>query len=592
MAAQASWQSLEQRPLVQILDTRSIPAPDTSGVFRWKLNMAVNPAGSLCRRSGHAALNLGSGSNWDHHRRSASPREPISCLYENSSPDGVRQLFDGTETKVSLLDNATGEWADILSGMSGGNWKAAGLRDKVVFTNNVDKMQVYTLGGGVTTITELEAGAWVIATPKAFPVTKAKIALQYAGVMVLMNLEVNTVRVANRVHWSDYRDAEKWDPTGASVSGYQDLDEGEVILNALEFAGIVYVFTDRAIWKMFVNSSDPLKPTFGFNRWYSDPVNRIACLAYENAVVSTGKELFWLGRDTIYWANQFSSSPTSADWLLKASGTMFEGPYRIDNAFCASPQAHAISSSEGSGKEVWFSYPRVGSLDGINDYSLVLSFNLDSTVSPFQTADYVDHGYTAFCSFSMGVSAGSDCKYSPSFIGASGTDWCLKSLGVGFAREMVTLITGDPEVNIPDASYAVVEVGYHSIIRGLCPFGMPRREKIVRNLLLDHDTKDDLTFGRLKIGNTYTLQDCNTEAGNCRVLWHDIEDMPLSCPTVSSPENMLAENTRPDIGTEWPMYEEGKHLYYELKVVDANGNPPIGGESAWAGLAWEVLTKP
>lgn len=597
MPKKSEWQKMVQTPLNQVLDTRSRPPEIIQGGFRYKLNMAINSSGKLCRRDGHAQLSLGSESaNWDHHRRDAT-RYPITKIHENTSPEGVRQLFDATEKKISLLDNATGEWSVLADGLTGGNWRIASLRDKVLFTNNADEPLLYTLGDvSAAVIPELQAAGNVVGGA----IRKAKVVIQFAGVEVLMNIEQDdgvggTERFSSRIAWSNYNEADGWvNGGGGDVASYQDLDYGEEILNAVEFGGVIWIFTDRSIWKMFIQQSGT--QVFGFNRWYSEPKNRTACLAYENALVSTGKELLWFGRQTIYWANQFSATPISPDWLSKASGLVFEGDDRIDSVYCESPVADFLPDALGAAKEVWFSYPTISTTAdayGINNWSLVISFDIDSTTSHYQTADYVDHGYTAFGRFSTNEEG--DCKGAPVFIGASGTDYCLKQIGGVYYREMVTLLDGDPYIDIPDAGVILVRSGYYSIVRGMCPFGYPSNDKIVRDLLLDHDTiGDDSLLLQLRIGNSATVQDPNKLDGNCRVLWHTIDTAPLACGYVLSPEELEAEGMRSDEGdaTAWPMEEIGRYLYFEIKIINSAGTPPVGGNTAWASFIWDYMLKP
>lgn len=584
------------------LDTRSRPADLGPGVLRYKLNLAVNSSGKLSRRAGHAALNFGLRSDdpaalpdWDFHRR-GRPRKPVTSLSEVVSPDNVRYLFAAADSTASWLNNDTSEWTDIITNAAAGShWQIASLRDKVVLTNNVDEVKIHTIGSAGTT--DLSA------LPNGINLTKAKVAIQYQNVVLLMNVEIDGNRESNGIYWCDFRDAEYWAETGQSIAGFQYLDDGEVILNAVELAGIVYIFTDRAIWRLFpnVSASSATNSVFGVQRWYSDPKNRANCLAYDNGVISTGKEIFWLGRSTIFWLNQFSSAPASPDWLLKGSGLMFEGAARLDPLFCQSPVAGFVPDATGAAKEVWFSYPQLGTDIGINDQCLVLSFNTDSTVSPYTTADYVDHGYTAFCNFSRTPAEGITCNTSPTFIGASGEDYCLKSIGGVFYREMVTLVVtdGDPDVtaDIADATYAKTQRGYFSRLMFLCPFGLDYREKILRDVILTHDTPYEVTATpnqvSLRVGNSYHLADPLSTAPRGGVQWHDIGTRDLLPPDVDDADKMVKDGTRSDDATEWPdQAEQGAFLYVDLKVQSFTGTAPVGSDSAWSNVGLDYLVLP
>lgn len=594
MARQNEWVTLPMG-LNGPMDSRSRPADLGPGVLRYKLNFAINASGKLSRRAGFSALSFGlrsdspsSVANWNFHRRGAT-REPITLLSEITSPDNLRYLFAGTSSRVSWLNNSTSEWTDIITdGTAGTRWQIAALRDKVVLTNNVDEPRIHTLGGGGTDlISELHS-----ASPLGIGVTQAKVVVQYQNVILLMNVVEDGNRIANRIWWSDFRDAEKWLLADESISDFQDLDDGEQILNAAELGGVLYVFTDRSIWRLFPGSD--AVSAFAVHRYYSEPKNRTACLAYENALVATGKELFWFGRNTIYWMNQFSPTPTSPDWLLRATGLVFEGDTRLDPQFCESPIGGFLPDAAGSSREIWFSYPRIGGDTGVNDYSIVLSFNTDSTVSPFTTADYVDHGFTAFCNFSRATDAGVTCNTNPVFIGASGADYCLKSIGGVFHREMVTLIGANVAEDIPDANYATTQHGYYSELMFLCPFPYDHRDKMMRSLTIHHDTVEQevANLFRMRIGGSYILADPLATTPNCGVLWHEIDDLPAACPDVESLADLAEKGLRQDDATNFEMAEQARFLYTHLKIVAPNGEAPVGTDAAFSTISFDWLLLP
>lgn len=574
-------------PLVGPLDTRSRPAEQLPGSFRWLLNFGVNHSGKRCTHDGFAALDYGAlddvdVTNWDRHFRGAD-RTPLTFGLSVTANDKVRYLYTGDETSVSVLDPATSEWTDVITGMGepGARWRGAYLNNQVLFTNNVDKPQLQTVGGGA---------AAEVPDLNTLQVEAAKVVLQFAGVAILMNTVENGVRYPSRIRYSDRNTMSSWQPASDSVAAFQDLDPDEEILNAVEMNGIVYVFTTLRIWKMFVQVTDDY--IFGFTRWYSDPKNRTACLAYENAVVSSGKETFYLGRETIYWFNQYSANPTSPDWLLKASGTMFAA---IDLAYCQSPVAWFNPASNGSNQEILFSYSRTGA-DGVNDYTLALHQNTESITNPYQTASYIDHGFTMFVSHAVSVEADQVCNAVTKFISASGADWCLKEMGGVFYRKMVTLGTGDSvedprENDIEHAEYGTSSVGYYNLMRGLAPLGYPNDEKIVREVALDHDTPnptDPTNLLKLRLGNSYSIVDANSEADTCRVQWSHIEDdKPLQCPNEATIEEMTDEGQRPDDATRWQSWIQNRQIYFEVTVTGPTGAAPIGADSAWASLTFD-----
>lgn len=545
----------------------------------------------MCRRAGHAALSFGlrsdtpaSTANWDHHRQGAT-REPITLLSEITSPANLRYLFDGTASRVSWLNNGTSEWTNIVTnGAADSRWQIAALRDKVVLTNNVEEPRIHTLGSGTSA---------VIPELQGVGVTKAKVVLNYNNVILLMNVVADGERVANRIWWSDFRDATKWTTGDPSVSGFQDLDDGESILAAVELGGIVWVFTDKSIWRLFVNVT--AESIFGVQRWYSDPVNRTACLKYENTLVSTGKDLFWAGTNSIYTCNQFSTGPSAPDWILKGSGRMFEGPDSIDTAFCESPVAVFSPDATGVSKEVHFYFPKTGSENGINDSGFILSFNNDSVQTAYATSDYTDIGFTALCTFSHATGSGLDCATRPTLIGASGIDYSLKRIGGVFYREYVALIGGDPASDIPDVNYALSQTGYFSELVLPMPFGWPQRDKILRSIILEHETADARTAApnliQCFVGNSYHLADPVGET--CSVQFHDMGPREMLCPDIDSDEKLVADGTRRDDATSWEnLAEQARFLYLRLKITANDGSAPVGSDTAWSAVFFDFLVLP
>lgn len=609
----SEWQTIPQTPLNTPLDTRSTPADLAPGHFRWKLNAGINTSGRLCRRAGYTALDLASESgesvqNWDFHRRGRT-REAANLLFESQSTLGVKRLFAGTPSCLSVLDNDTGEWTELGDGFTDGgfHWSAAELQDKVVFTNNVDDVQFHELGGTTlaTSDTLIERG-----------IRKAKIVAQFAGVTVLFNIEyqgkiegpegeaiTEPKRYSSRVAWGNYLLADDFHLVAGEgesvVAGYYDLDYGDEILNVKELGGNIYIYTRQSIWRMYVQVTDT--SIFGFRRFYSDPDNRTGCLAFDNAILSTGTEHLWLAQESIYRIDQYMSAPERTDWVFKASGRMFGGlgsthSRRIDVRNCQAP----VAEFKAATKEGFFFYPRRPedeTADAIadNDYGLVLN-------TEWKTADYVDFGMTALVSFSKASESGQVCRLDTLFVGASSADYCLKNMSEDvFYRTHVSPIGGDVSADIVDVSYLPIDDGYFTQVIGVCPFGyQSSREKIVRSLTLQHETVDDddgSRYGRLRIGNSFALADPVSTDSRCAVLWRDIKDVdghdiPIECPDEGTLAQMAADNQRPSLSTAWDMYEQGRYLYFDLKIVNENGDEPTGCNSAWASFDWDVFTLP
>ena len=593
------WNTVSLHPLSGPLDTRSRPAEVPVGGWRWKLNWAVTSDGKLCRRSGFSSFysDASSFTNHDYHHQGRT-REPVTFQFESTANDGTRQYFLGTQSSVSLLDPATGLYTDILTGMGAdqSRWRAATLQNELILCNNTDNVQHYNVSTSAKgTIPDLTG---------VLHVTTARFAIQFSGFMLLMNVMQDGVRQGSRVVWSDLNDALSYDPAkvtavtttpidsstglpGApvtsyqqnSLAGFQDLDYGDEILAAAPMLGALYIYTRRAIWRVAA-SGDP-NSVFVFNRVYTEPKNQTACLAYPNTLVSTGTEHWFMSTDGLYKFSPYIPTPERQDWLYRASGLIFRKlDTQLDASYCQSPVMEYVAGA----RELWISWPTTADA-GINSWTLVAQIEQ-------KTADVVDHGFTSLVNFRRTPLTPSSCNEIQDFLGASGVDWSIKSIGGDFQRELWPVT--DPTIDIPLAAGTPLSVGYNSILRALIPLGLTDREKIIRKVLLDCDVtyQDPPCAVRLRIGNSQSLMDVNDTEDVCAPLWRQLKDLPLACPDPAKLSVLKANNQRPAKDLEWSIYDQGVFLYFEMTITNADDSPAIGGDLCCQRLDFEAMALP
>lgn len=567
MASKDIWQSIVMKPLTGVLDTRSRPADVPQAGYRWKQNWAVTTEGQSRRRGGWVRFFSDFESddpeatpNHDYHDQSGDA-EPPTTMFESIDNTGYRRLFIATESKVSVLDETTGEWTDLITGMgdgSGSRWAIDELNDVVVLSNNVDQVQYHDIGSNT---------AQVIPELVAAGISKAKIVVAYNGFILLMNLVQDGERHTSRIRSCDLNDPMSWDLAAAdTLAILQDLDYGDEIIAAKPLLGSLYIYCRRSIWKC--NVANTTEATFTFTKVYSEPENQSGCLAYSNTVVSTGREHYYVGRDSIYKFTPYRPEPERMDWLHRASGVMFQGTTALDGTFSDAPTAKYIPNT----KEVWISWPSTGR-GRVNNNTLV--FHVEQS-----TADYVDHGFLCFCNFRRnGGEGGNEVQ---EFLGVSARDNCIKTIGnTVFSREYYS-----------NGSY--VTEGYNSILRGLIPLGLSDREKRVRYVLVDHDTitEAEPCAVQLRIGNSFHLADPNETGQRCPIIWRAHADRSMSCPDSVTKADYEARNLRPWEATDWAVYEQNRFLYFEFKITNEDGTAAIGGDTCWDRIEFEAMALP
>jgi hypothetical protein len=430
-------------------------------------------------------------------------------------------------------------------------------------------------------------------------ITKAKVIVSFMGFIILMNLVKEGQECPTTVQWCDFGLPLSWivgtqdslNPNqGKSVAGFQDLTYGDEILAAKELLGSLYIFTRRAIWKMYF---DPTSTNaFGFQRVYSEPENQQGCIAYPRTLVSTGSNLYYMGRDAIYHYNPYIAAPQrpdqdTTDWLHRATGVIFrKSDTKMSGELCEPP----TMAYKPLTKELWISWPTLK--NDINTMTLVAQ-------TEYKLADIVDAGFSCYCNYRRTQTATALCNEVQSFLGASTADYCLKDIGTGvFYREYVTLdgvVTAD--VQEVDANY--VQLGYDSILRGLIPTGLYDREKIVKSVLVDHDTteQDVPCVVKLRIGNNFNSVDANDLDDVCAPQWREFDAKPLACPDGATISELKAKNQKPSNAMQWAVYEQNRFLFFQLRITDPKDTdevpvPAIGGDTCLTRIDFSCFAMP
>jgi len=613
--------------------------------------MKVTPDDRRVRRPGWEKLNFGAGEfvNQDLHDQQDCwaklvesglfNREPITLLFPAESTSQERRLYAATRSRVYVQSG--NQWRIVVRGLGGttaqSRFQAAQLANTIVFSNGVDRPLKHTFGTASDPCNWV-ASAYPIdqlnkATPNGVGLTRAKLVRSFNGSVFLMNTVEGGVRYPSRIRFSGFNNPDRWLAGNDTVAGFQDLPYDESITGAAELLNTLIVFTNKSMYRCQFDGA-----SYSFERIYSERRGGSGLLAYPNSLISDGNTLWWMGQDAVYKYNIFVSGPVRDETLHLATKAMYD---QVDSSCCD----QVVAGFDPEAKEIWWSYPEQGS-GCSNSRTLVYNVAADA-------ADYVDHGFTSFANFipdnrqtlgqwmtefcgggdlnSLCESLGSrvvddfcqECDTRKTFIGASSEDYCLKDIGTAFYREQCSNPSGEGSFN-QDGSYAPSpgsydNEGYTSIARGVFPFGKSNREKVIRHILADVravPSVGESNYLRLRVGTSYGAldpnpggnldavgydSDTNLPAGLrvsgdlCEVIWRNTQDKPLSCPETSTNTASLQGNVRPNLGIEWPVFEEGRFLFFELSILGRQGSQyvlPVGGESQFNRLEVQSRPKP
>lgn len=198
------------------------------------------------------------------------------------------------------------------------------------------------------------------------------------------------------------------------------------------------------------------------------------------------------------------------------------------------------------------------------------------------------------------------CYNQQYLIGAWTGDWCLKSLNETQAESVCTNPTtstgpGTPYQNL-NGKYqsfpgAYTLQGYFSIVRGAPGLFGSHFKKEIKRFLVEcwAQTQTLPCVLQLRIGQSYHAADPNG-AGTGDVIWRMTLKKFLAETDTMTPAQYAAANLVPNIGMEFPLYESGQWLYWELTIgsladpEDINSLliPAQGGASKFGGI-WQTV---
>src|SRR5690349_6929147 len=255
----ADFKTIPLRPLTGALDFRSIPDLMAPGSWRYRQNFSCPDENKVCRRTGwEKLLSRTPYNNQDLHdqllvlqqyfpplvppsseNETASPlpnaacgtppltrtqlREYITLLFEATATSGTRKLIAGTQSRVYELNESTGNWRILGDGFGGSTradlgrrFKAAQVGNTVAFTNGFDRVMAYEMFSPPVGCPY--RAMHPIADLDTIALTTAECIYSYKNAIFLGNVTMDGELLQNRLVWSDFNDAESWDPAKATVT--------------------------------------------------------------------------------------------------------------------------------------------------------------------------------------------------------------------------------------------------------------------------------------------------------------------------------------------------------------------------------------
>lgn len=325
-------------------------------------------------------------------------REAITLLDDITISSG-RKLIAATMSRVYELNQSSGNWRILADGLgqevyssaqctcNGTRGMSATMGSYFLYTNNVDYPMSYVVGEEAATC-DLNA-LQPITDLVALGITRAGGVVTWKGFAFFFDITEAGIRNGGKVIWSDLEDPTSLIESDTSFAGSATIAVGETILNAAPLANWLMFYTDKRIVRVTLVGGEDV---FNFETVYESDEGTDA-LAYKFSLINAGKMHIYLGKSDVYVFTQFDVSPQNVAWITKAAGMIFNG-ITEDDATYEPINEDACNLVTGGWnditKEAWLSWPTGDNVCP----NVTLRFN-----TKYDTADFIDHGFTAFRSW-------------------------------------------------------------------------------------------------------------------------------------------------------------------------------------------------
>lgn len=334
---------------------------------------------------------------------------------------------------------------------------------------------------------------------------------------------------------------------------------------------------DKASIAMFdeLEPDDCVGPVAGFNStleqvWMSWP-NKNAEGAYERTLIFSTKHAFVSLIDHGFTAFVQFQPRTNVtvlrDWLQQVCictpeqlEEFFPDQFASEGGYCETPDLGVVCETQ---PDAFYTTETVELEDDI----------------VMEDFDAEEPSGNSLCSRLAGVSLADlcveesqrdQCNASRLFVMASAEDYALKQSADVYYREKALTF---------GACGTYATEGYLTVLRsGPMAFREVDAEKRLERFMVEGTAVEAAVPGymQLRIGAAEQAVDPNQD---CGIIWFDVGKRSLECPSASQAAHEAA-NTRPDIPFEWPVFAQGRNLFYELTIGNDESTPVNVGAAA------------
>jgi len=179
---------------------------------------------------------------------------------EQDITSGWVTLEDGVQIRffISVIGHDTGDYWDFFAAYAGSwhlkhtcgsscsNWSVTTYNDKVIATNNVDKVLYWDGSGDFAILDDPTNG---IDLGGGSYLTAAKVVQEFEGYLFLANVTVDGTQYPQSVYWCSHLDEENWD---GGDSGSLVTPDPYFITAMGRWQDFMFIFKERSIYRLWL----------------------------------------------------------------------------------------------------------------------------------------------------------------------------------------------------------------------------------------------------------------------------------------------------------------------------------------------------
>lgn len=288
----------------------------------------------------------------------------------NAGGSFTERIFGFTAEHIYLWNTATKAWDEKFEcGSACTEWNSEVFNNKLIVTNNVDKVQYWDGSSPGDDFASLGSSSGINIGGGIYLV-KAKYIISFEGYLILGYVTIGGTVYPQTIYWCSYGDETDWDTTGSGDANSRVFRVGADFLKGFgRYKSQLIVFKQNSYFPMWLVESSEV-----FNT--AETGSSIGLLATHSVINDKYGRLYWVADD--YTIREINTPEPISDFIDPTV-----------RGICPTYEDYIEATYIKEYNEIWWSIPSAGSTTG-ND--TIIAFNPDK--GTWETHDFAVRAFS------------------------------------------------------------------------------------------------------------------------------------------------------------------------------------------------------